>query len=97
MGVKEFFETHKKGSFHSQLGVPKGEVIPLELLLRIQNAYIHLPVRWQKYGRGDMRLCRGYRNLSVWRYQRFRHGEQGFLLDSVEGYPMDEGKWMPEL
>jgi len=40
MALKEFFETHKKGSFHSQLGVPKSEKIPVELLRRIHKAYI---------------------------------------------------------
>lgn len=40
MAVQEFFAKHKKGTFHSQLGVPKNETIPIELLYKIQNAHI---------------------------------------------------------
>jgi hypothetical protein len=40
MGITEFFETHKKGSFHSNLGINKGDKIPIDLLERIKNAHI---------------------------------------------------------
>jgi len=43
MGVQEFFDKHKtsgrENSFHSQLGVPHGDKIPLDLLERIKNAH----------------------------------------------------------
>ena len=39
-GLTKFFGTHKKGSFHSQLGVPKDEKIPLELLVKIKDAHV---------------------------------------------------------
>jgi len=38
-GITKFFETHKKGSFHSQLGVRHGETIPMSLLEKIKDAH----------------------------------------------------------
>lgn len=40
MALQQFWETHKKGSFHADLGVRAGEIIPIDLLLRLKDAYV---------------------------------------------------------